>query len=223
MLSRCKTTVERKLSGRQGQARRNDARILEAAREVFLEDPDAPISAVAARAGVGIGALYRRYASKQDLLRQLARDGLHRYLDEAEIAVADEGDAWAAFAAFMQRILDSDVLAITINLAGTFTPTDDLMADSVRAEDLNTRLIRRTKAEGGLRADVEVDDLSLILEKVASLRPGVFGDDERTAELRQRYLSLCLDGLRSSTGRLAGAAPTDLELGRRWMPHAASS
>ena len=132
--------VERKLSGRQGQARRNDARILEAAREVFLEDPEAPISAVAARAGVGIGALYRRYASKQDLLRQLARDGLRRYLAEAEVAIADEGDAWAAFAAFMQRILDSDVLAITINLAGTFTPTDDLMADSTRAEDLNTRL-----------------------------------------------------------------------------------
>ena len=58
---------------------------------------------------------------------------------------------------------------------GTFIPTDDLMADLVRAEDLDTRLIRRTKAEGGLRADVEVDDLSLILEQVASLRLG----DER--------------------------------------------
>jgi len=33
-------------------------------------------------------------------------------------------DAWAAFETFMQRILDSDVLAITINLAGTFTPTE---------------------------------------------------------------------------------------------------
>ena len=207
--------VERKLSGRQGQARRNDARILEAAREVFLEDPDAPISAVAARAGVGIGALYRRYASKQDLLRQLARDGLHRYLDEAEIAVADEGDAWAAFAAFMQRILDSDVLAITINLAGTFTPTDDLMADSVRAEDLNTRLLQRTKAEGGLRADVEVDDLSLILEQVASLR---IGDERRTRQLRRRYLALFLAGLRRGGEPLPGPPPAPMELASRWSP-----
>jgi AcrR family transcriptional regulator len=207
--------VERKLSGRQGQARRNDARILEAAREVFLEDPDAPISAVAAQAGVGIGALYRRYASKQDLLRQLARDGLHRYLGEAEAAVADEGDAWAAFAAFMQRILDSDVLAITINLAGTFTPTEDLMVDSKRAAELNAQLVRRTKAEGGLRADVEVDDLSLILEQVASLR---LGDERRTRQLRRRYLALFLAGLRVDSPVLPGPPPAPMELASRWSP-----
>jgi AcrR family transcriptional regulator len=207
--------VERRLSGRQGQARRNDARILEAARAVFLDDPEAPISAVAARAGVGIGALYRRYASKQDLLRQLARDGLRRYLVEAEVAVADEGDAWAAFAAFMQRILDSDVLAITINLAGTFTPTDDLMADSTRAEDLNTRLVERTKAKGGLRADIEVDDLSLILEQVASLR---LGNDGRTRQLRRRYLALFLAGLRSAGEPLPGPPPAAMELASRWSP-----
>ena len=35
--------------------------------------PHAPVSAVAARAGVGIGALYHRYASKEDLLRTLCR------------------------------------------------------------------------------------------------------------------------------------------------------
>jgi AcrR family transcriptional regulator len=206
---------ERKLSGRQGQARRNDTSILEAAREVFLEDPGAPISAVAARAGVGIGALYRRYASKQDLLRQLARDGLRRYLDEAEVAVADEGDAWTAFAAFMQRILDSDVLAITINLAGTFAPTEDLMADSARAEDLNTRLVERTKAEGGLREDVEVDDLSLILEQVASLR---LGDERRTRQLRRRYLALFLAGLRTGGEPLPGPPPSPMELASRWSP-----
>ncbi len=79
----------------------------------------------------------------------------------------------------------------------------------------------RAKARGDLREDVVPEDLTLVLEMVAAIRPGVFGDEERTAELRQRYLSLCLDGLRSSTGRLAGAAPTDLELGRRWMRRAA--
>jgi hypothetical protein len=60
-------TMSAPLSGRQAEARRNDGLILEAAREVFVEDPDAPISAVAERAGVGIGALYRRYASKEEL------------------------------------------------------------------------------------------------------------------------------------------------------------
>src|SRR5215218_2186680 len=94
------------LSGRQAEARRNDRLILEAAREVFVEDPDAPISAVAERAGVGIGALYRRYASKEELLRRLCSEGLRRYIAEAETALADD-DPWAAFAAFMCRILDA--------------------------------------------------------------------------------------------------------------------
>src|SRR4051794_20181676 len=80
-----------------------DERILEAAREVFLRDPAAPIAAVAERAGVGISALYRRYASKDALLQRLAADGLRGYIEEVEAALADEGDLWTAFARFMRR------------------------------------------------------------------------------------------------------------------------
>ena len=71
--------MTRALSGRQAQAARNDEVILAAARAVFVADPSAPISAVAERAGVGISALYRRYASKEELLRKLCSDGLARY------------------------------------------------------------------------------------------------------------------------------------------------
>ncbi len=89
---------------------------------IFVADPDAPVSAVAARAGVGISALYRRYPSKEDLLRQLARDGLRRYIIEAEAAVADEGDRGRRSSTSCSRILDAEVHAITISLAGTFAP-----------------------------------------------------------------------------------------------------
>jgi AcrR family transcriptional regulator len=207
---------ERPLSGRRAQARRNDPRIREAARDVFTNDPDAPMSAVAARAGVGISALYRRYTSKEDLLRQVARDGLARYLEEAEAAVADSGDAWEAFAAFMSRLLDAQTVAITMNLAGTFAPNEELYAMSVRAAELNARIVERTKAAGGLRADVVVDDLSLILEQVSTIR---LGDERRTRELRRRYLALFLDGLRATSGEsLPGPAPTPEELAARWSP-----
>ncbi len=205
-----------RLSGRRAQARRNDPRIREAAREVFTTHPDAPMSAVAARAGVGISALYRRYRSKEDLLREVARDGLARYLEEAEAAVADDGDPWEAFAAFMARLLDAQTVAITMNLAGTFAPDEGLYDMSVRAADLNTRIVERTKAAGGLRADVVVDDLSLILEQVSSIR---LGDASRTRELRQRYLTLFLDGLRSDgTDPLPGPPPASEELASRWSP-----
>ena len=49
----------------------------------------------------------------------MARDGLRRYIEEAEAAVADEGDAWAAFADFMTRILEAGTHAIASRLAGT--------------------------------------------------------------------------------------------------------
>ena len=46
---------------------------------VFLRDPSAPMSAVAEEAGVGVGGLYRRYASKDELLQKLCGDGLRQF------------------------------------------------------------------------------------------------------------------------------------------------
>src|SRR4051795_7803078 len=88
--------------GRRAQAAQNDERILTAARAVFVGDPGAPIAAVAKEAGVGIGALYRRYPSKEGLLRALCADGLERYIAAVEAALAAHGDAWEAFEGFMR-------------------------------------------------------------------------------------------------------------------------
>jgi AcrR family transcriptional regulator len=202
------------LSGRRAEATRNDERILQAARAVFIADPSAPISAVAERAGVGISALYRRYASKEELLRRLCRDGLRRYIAEAEAALADHRDPWPAFVGFMRRVVDADTHSLTLRLAGTFTPTDELYRDAGRAQQLNTRLLKRTKAAGAIRADLNVNDLSFLFEQVASVR----GDDEhRTSQLRHRYLALLLDGLHTATPQaLPGPPPTWKEIGRRW-------
>src|SRR6478735_9996576 len=95
-------------SGRKAQAARNDELILDAAREVYIANPDAPIADVAKRAGVGISALYRRYPSKEALLHELCADGLRRYIAAAESAVAAGGDTWRAFASFMTRVDSAD-------------------------------------------------------------------------------------------------------------------
>ena len=202
------------LSGRRAQAARNDRRILDAARAVFTADPGAPISAVAARAGVGIGALYRRYASKEELLRRLCADGLQRYIAEAEAALADQGDPWTAFATFMRRIVDADTHSLTLRLAGTFTPTEELYREAGKAQALNVRLFDRTRAAGAIRPDVEVDDLSFLLEQLAAIHAG---DQHRTGQLRHRYLALLLDALRTpAAAPLPGPAPSWDELRRRW-------
>jgi len=200
--------------GRQAEAARNDQLILDAARAVFVADPAAPVSAVAKRAGVGIAALYRRYPSKEDMLRKLSGDGLHRYIAEAEAALADDRDPWTAFAGFMNRVMTADTHSLTQQLAGTFTPTEDLYRDAARAQDLNVALFERVRAAGVIRPDVVVDDIGWILEMVASVR---LGDVRRTSQLRQRYLALLLDSLRTpDPAALPGPPPTWAEIAERW-------
>jgi AcrR family transcriptional regulator len=209
------------LSGRRAEAARNDQTILDAARAVFTANPDAPIAAVAERAGVGIGALYRRYRSKEDLLRRLCGDGLLRYIAETEAALADDGDPWLAFVGFMRRVVDADTHSLTLRLAGTFTPTEELYRDSARAFTLTQHLIDRTKAANVLRADIALGDISLLFEELAAIQ---IGDSERISELRHRHLALLLDALHTgpSTHPLPGTALTDAENGQRWIPQAAS-
>jgi AcrR family transcriptional regulator len=203
------------LSGRRAQAARNDALILDAARAVFLADPTAPITAVARRAGVGISALYSRYASKEELLRTLCNDGLQRFVDETEAALADERDDWTTFADYMRRLVDADTSSMTLALAGSFAPTEDMFALAERANDLLGRLFERVR--GVLRTDVDVHDLSLIFELLAAIK---LPDRGRTEQLRRRYLGLILDGLRTPTpSDLAAAPPTWQELGERWVVH----
>jgi AcrR family transcriptional regulator len=202
------------LSGRRAEAARNDARILEAAREVFVADPGAPIATVAARAGVGIGALYRRYGSKEELLRRLCAECQRHYIAEAEAALTDEGDPWAAFTTFMSRIVDADTHSLVLHLAGTFAPTDEMYRNGQRAEELSVRVLERTQTAGAIRPDVEAVDIALLFEQLAAVR---VADEERTRQLRHRYLALILDALRDSSGSpLPGPPPSWQEIGRRW-------
>jgi AcrR family transcriptional regulator len=203
------------LSGRRAEAACNDELILAAAREVFVGDPSAPISAVAARAGVGIGALYRRYESKEELIRVLCLHGLRTYVAVAEEAVAIE-DPWESFVHLMEGLVEASVHSLTIRLAGRFTPSDDFVPLVHEAERLNEKLLGRAKDAGVVRADLEVDDISLVLEQLAAIR---VGDSQRTAQLRRRYLALQLEALRApGRGELPGPPPQPDELAVRWRP-----
>lgn len=202
------------LNGRRAQAAANDRAILEAARAVFIADPTAPIAAVAHRAGVGISALYRRYASKEELLRTLCGDGLQRFIDETRAALADKRDPWTVFAHFMRRAVDADTNSLTNALAGTFTPTPELWTQATLADELLVELCERTRAAGVLRPGIEVHDLSLIFEQLAAVR---VGSDIRSRELRHRYLSLMLDALHQpDADPPPGPAPAWDEITGRW-------
>jgi AcrR family transcriptional regulator len=205
------------LRGRQAQAALNDGLILQAGREVFLDDPGAPISAVAERAGVGIGALYHRYAGKEDLLRTLCRDGQDVYLAEIGRALASDAEPWEAFTGFLRRIVTANTHGLTVRLAGTFVPTDEQLVLAEQMRELSTELVERVRAAGVLRDDVTYLDIEFLLEFLATVR---LGDASRSAELRQRYLTVVLDGLRPGQRTpLPGRPPTWQEQTERWVKH----
>ena len=214
--------TEGPLSGRRREAARNDVEILTAAREVFLADPSAPVSAVATRAKVGISALYRRYAGKDDLLRELARDGLARYSAELERALADDRDPWTVYADCLTRILDGGSQALAQRLAGTFTPSPDMSDLAQRAGALALEVHQRAQQAGVLRDDVTPADIVLLLETLSAI---TVPSRDHSPALRRRYLALVMQALRvpdsgpqhgSQADPLPGPAPDPAELAARW-------
>ncbi|AYF77233.1 TetR/AcrR family transcriptional regulator [Nocardia yunnanensis] len=205
--------AQRALPGRKAQAARNDELILAAARDVFLAEPKAPISAVAERAGVGISALYRRYPSKEQLLRTLCYDGLRRYNTEAEAAL-ENSDGWAVLVDFLHRVVEADVHSLVVHLAGTFTPDESILPEVRRSAELNAEILRRARESGRLRPEIDVADFGLILESCAAI---TVPDADRTRQLRLRVLTLLIDGLAATTG-LPGPPPTPGEFAHRWQP-----
>ncbi len=203
----------RPLRGRQAEAARNDAAILGAAREVFLRDPSAPMSAVAERAGVGVAGIYRRFAGKDELLRTLCGDGLRQFVALAEAARADTGDSWAALERFLTGVVESDVHSLTVKLAGTFRSTQELGRLAAHSTVVVEEVVARAQKSGQLRGDVVAADLPMIFEQLSAVR---VEDPRRTAALRRRYLALHLDALRAADAGLPEPAPTPEELGERW-------
>ena len=124
--------------GRQAEARRNDLVVLEAARDVFTaQGASAPVSAVAERAGVGMGTLYRRYGSKTELLQRLCVLAMEQALAAADDAL-QASDPWTGLAGYIQTCVDlrsgawEDPFAWGIVLA-------DLARHIVNAESLHRK------------------------------------------------------------------------------------
>jgi AcrR family transcriptional regulator len=200
--------------GRQAEADRNDQRVLVAAREVFAEyGADAPMSAIAKRAQVGQGTLYRRYASKEELIQQLCVASTAEAAQEADAALAAEPDAWSALTRFTQRCAQIGFGAFG-NVAGRFTVTPELLAAVERMRAAVDRLVARAHAEGSLRSDVSTADICLIFARLHGHRPGAGWN----RDFGPRYVALVLAGLRApGAGPLPGQPMTWDDVTRPWL------
>ncbi|WP_266385324.1 TetR/AcrR family transcriptional regulator [Streptomyces canus] len=109
-------------------AQRNLEHVLRAAREVFGElGYGAPMEDVARRARVGVGTVYRRFPSKDVLVRRIAEEETSRLTDQARAALGQEDEPWSALSRFLRtsvasgagRLLPPQVLRVGVADEGT--------------------------------------------------------------------------------------------------------
>lgn len=200
---------QRKASRPRADALRNRERIVAAAREMFTElGPDVPLDDIARRAGVGNATVYRNFPDRDALVREVVCSVMDRTARAAEIALAENGDAFEALERFVHVAADERISALCPMISSTF---DDNHADLVAAREGVERIIQevmgRAKAAGQLRADVDVGDLFVAVAQLS--RPPAGTPCLNADRFVHRHLQLFLDGLRApARSTLPGTAVT---------------
>jgi AcrR family transcriptional regulator len=205
--------------GRQAEARRNDLAVLEAARDVFTAmGAGAPIAAVAERAGVGMGTLYRRYGSKTELLQRLCLLAMEQALAAAEKALQAD-DPWTGLAEYIAACIELRSGALA-SLAGQIETTAEMRRSAQRGMARMAEIAARAHRDGSLRPDATAMDITWLIEQFSRRAPGsVDRDEERN--VRSRLVAIALDGLRAGTAErpgqiLPGDAPSPDRYVNRW-------
>lgn len=217
---------------RQAEAERNDRALLDAAREVLAADgAHASVAAIAARAGVGIGSLYRRYRTKEELFQRLSLLSLESWNEAAKSALALD-DPWVGLAEFVRGRIEFGQGSLA-PIAGTIEVTKQMQSAADLGDELLGALVQRAHRAGVLRDDVSHVDVSLLIEQlgrspVLEQVRGLGRDDlfAAASQARARIIAIALDGLRTEDGSarasLPGSPPTSQLFDERWVRRPAS-
>ncbi|GAA0511013.1 helix-turn-helix domain-containing protein [Streptomyces mordarskii] len=209
-------------------AQRNLEHVLRAAREVFGElGYGAPMEDVARRARVGVGTVYRRFPSKDVLVRRIAEEETARLTDQARAALGQENEPWSALARFLRtsvasgagRLLPPQVLRVGVDVEAEIRLPQQRQAALAAPGQPELRLVERPTApedepdDAGAAALLEV--VGQLVERARAageLRPDVavadvllviataapsLPDAAQQAAASARLLDILLDGLRS--------------------------
>jgi AcrR family transcriptional regulator len=176
-------------------AERNRQRILKAASEVFTEfGLEVSLDEVARHAGVGVGTVYRRFGTKEDLVAALFEDRVDAIASLAERAI-QEPDPWAGLVAFMEQaaaMLAGDLGLRQMLMFATYG-RDHVAYARKRNAPLVETLLGRAQAAGQVRADLRPTDIPFI---VFVLTEATVLARQARPDIWRRYLALVLDGLR---------------------------
>ena len=176
-------------------AERNRQRILAAAAEVFNERGlEVSLDEIARHAGVGVGTVYRRFRTKEELIEALFMDRLDSIAAIGEEAIASP-DPWSGLVFFMERMAETMAGNLGLRQMLMFaTYGRDLVAVArQRNAPLVERLVQRAQAAGQLRADIRQTDIIFIVFVLIEATQLSYAADP---DIWRRYLTLILDGMR---------------------------
>ena len=176
-------------------AERNRQRILAAAAEVFNERGlEVSLDEIARHAGVGVGTVYRRFRTKEELIEALFMDRL-----ELIAAIADEAlaspDPWSGLVSFMERMAETMAGNVGLRQMLMFaTYGRDLVAVARQHNaPLIEQLVQRAQAAGQLRTDIRQTDIALLVLVLTETTQLAYA---ASPDIWRRYLTLILDGMR---------------------------
>lgn len=197
----------------RADARRKRDQIVAAAKLLFgQQGPNAPMEEIARMAGVGVGTLYRRFPSRQAVIRAVAQDNFAAVLAETRAAAAEEPTAWQA----LERVVrHSRELALSVQLAvGSPLAAEIIRNDPATRQfrhdllDTLDTVVRAAQREGALRPDVGTGDVAMLLSLLLARTPATGGSTWLNSE---RALALMLDSLRTSSGTALPGTPVTIQ------------
>ncbi len=189
-------------------AQENRRRLLEAAREVFAESGfEATMDDVAARAGVGVGTAYRRFANKEELIAALFQDRLDELEAVIDRALAEQ-DPWQGVVAYLEGsiALQSCDRGLKELVFSSQHHREFVEQARARLKPRVDELVERAHAAGRLRPGVGATDLVTVQLMLSTISESTANDP---APAWRRFLPLALDGFSPDrTDPLPGTAPT---------------
>lgn len=164
------STSERPL---RADAERNRQAIICAAGSVFADEgTDVTLEHIAEVAGVGVGTIYRRFASVDALVRVVLEEKMRRYADRTE-READRAlsEPWLAFRDYVLYTLEQQADDLAFSDVMLSPRRSDLLfqQENRRALRASVTLIDRVRRAGAVRPDFDNSDLFLLYHAAAGL------------------------------------------------------
>ena len=179
---------------KRADARRNEQTLLDAAAAIFVTSGvEAPVRDIAAKAGVGMGTIYRHFPTRADLIIAVYRHQVEACAEAGPALLATSATPHAALGRWINLFVD---FLVTKHGLAAVLQSDNAGFDTLHAYFLDrlvpvcTQLVDAAAGSGEIRSDLEAYEL---MRGVGNLCIGADSDPHYDA---RRLVELLIAGLR---------------------------